>query len=379
MSVSRRTTLALTCGVYLSTGILVAALGGIFTAVSAGAILAQFVAGPVGGRFGQRPVLALGMLLTGGGMLAMSVSPLLELMLAAALLAGLGFGGVLVGGNLLIARLFAERSAAALNGLNLFFGVGSIIAPALVGVVVTAGGSSQAAIWLGGALILLQLPLVARYAVPVRDASLAPAVSLREAIGSPALWLLGLLLLVYSGSEIGWGGWVTIYLERSTGVVPAQAALGATTFWAALTAGRAAGALIGLRIAPRMLLLICLLGFSAGVGALYLNVGAIGPTLAALVLLGLACGPVFPTVISLTAGLSRGSAAATSMVLAVGNLGGLFMPALLGQLITGTSPRAGLGMLLAAAAVMLALYVGVAATGRAHGDRSPQVAGVGRE
>ena len=76
-------TLAIACAVFLSAGVVlasfgpslprlaanvgydIAALGGLFTAISGGVVLAQFGAGPGSDRFGQRAVLAGGMLLMG--------------------------------------------------------------------------------------------------------------------------------------------------------------------------------------------------------------------------------------------------------------------------------------------------------------------------
>lgn len=79
-SAAARRTLALACVAFLAAGITlsgvgpalhieqdIAVLGGLFTAISLGIILTQFGAGLVSARFGQRFVLAAGMLLMGGG------------------------------------------------------------------------------------------------------------------------------------------------------------------------------------------------------------------------------------------------------------------------------------------------------------------------
>ena len=95
--------LAFVCGVFLAAGIVlsglgpalpflatrsgqdVAALGGLFTALSAGVIVAQFIAGPAGDRLGQRLVLAAGMVLAGLAAAAVALSSNLVAMLAAGL------------------------------------------------------------------------------------------------------------------------------------------------------------------------------------------------------------------------------------------------------------------------------------------------------
>src|SRR4029079_15115556 len=106
-------TFVLTCATFLAAGVILAsvgptipllathtgsevvALGSLFTALSAGVVLAQSGVGRASDRFGPRVVLAASMLLMGSGTLGVTVAPRLLALLAAALLLGLGFGGVL--------------------------------------------------------------------------------------------------------------------------------------------------------------------------------------------------------------------------------------------------------------------------------------------
>ncbi|NJN16856.1 MAG: MFS transporter [Oscillochloris sp.] len=365
-----RVSLGLLCGLYLAagtalsgvgpslaqlalnSGVEIAALGGLFTAVAGGGVLAQFGAGPLGERAGQRPVLGLGALLMGLGMLGISFSIRLDLMLLCALLAGLGFGCLLAGGNVLAAQLFPTRRASALSLLNLCFGLGSILGPTIAGLAAVRFGIPQAVLWCGAGLLLIQLLLVPGYA----EATAPPArSSLRAAAGIPALWLIGLMLLIYTGLEIAIGGWVVELLQRGAAITAAEAAFGATSFWAALTVGRGLGALLGLRMTPQMLLLICVIGLIFGASGLFLAIGNLTAMLAALMLLGLSCGPIFPSAMAITAFVGRGSSSAASLVLALGNLGGLGIPALLGVLLVGSGPPAGALMILACGLIMSAI------------------------
>lgn len=304
-----RRTFALVCGGFLAIGVIlaslgpmlpylaaqvgqdVAALGGVFTALSAGVILVQFGVGPASDRFGQRPVLAVGLLLIGSGALALTCSRHLLPLLACALLVGTGFGAVLTAGNLLVARLFPGRSVAALNGVNLFFGVGSILGPAVAGMAGARLGLPQVGLWMGAGILAVLAPVILRYAA-------APALAQRDSTGpagEPArasgIWLLGFLLLCYTGTEVGFGGWVTLYLISSADLVPETAALIASGFWLALTAGRGLGAVLGLRLTPQTLLTASLLGMLGGAALLSLSVGDRSGSVAGVLLLGLSCGP----------------------------------------------------------------------------------------
>jgi fucose permease len=380
---STRWTLVIACGIFLASGVVlaglgpvlpflaarvgreVATLGGIFTALSAGIVLSQFGIGPASDRFGQRAVLVASMGLMAAGTLSVTLGETLAVLLAGALLAGAGFGGVLAAGNGLIARLFAARSAAALNLVNLFFGVGSMLGPAISGLAGARLGAPQAALWVGAGLLVALAPvMLARGAAP------APARASHHGAADGAarplvLWLIGLLLLVYVGTEVTFGGWVTVYMTSSADLTPTAATLITSGFWLALTSGRALGALLGLRLTPGRLLATSLIGVLAGATLLAAGLGDPAQSIAAVLLLGLSFGPVFPTVLSIVTTATRGSNRAASLVLALGNGGGLFLPALTGLLLGRYGPVAVPSVILAGAVSMLVFGAATALAGTA--------------
>src|SRR5215213_8147918 len=223
-STSARGTLALACAVFLAAGVTlsgvgpalpllalhieqdITVLGGLFTAISFGIILTQFGAGLVSARFGQRFVLAIGMLLMGSGGIGITFGLSLPILLAGALLFGIGFGGVLAAGNVLVGQLFPTRSAAALNGVNLFFGVGSMLGPAIAGLAGLRLGAPQTAIWVGAALLLALVPLILLYAArPPAQATNQPATAQSQQRNTGSM--LALMLLIYICTEVGFRGW----------------------------------------------------------------------------------------------------------------------------------------------------------------------------
>src|SRR5215212_5404369 len=276
---SARGTMAASCMSFFALGMLTAALGpalpelaanalsalttigAIFTALFLGGFITQMLAGPLNDRIGQRPVLLAGVGLLVAGICGIAVSHALPLTLACALVAGLGHGAIDVSTNVLIAEVFAARSASALNLLNVFFGIGAVAGPAIAGLTLRFWGTALPALWLGAGLMLLQAPFVLRLAsAPVathHDDLAVPGVAL---LRSALLWAFGGLLLLYVGTETGMGGWTATYMERTTTVGAAAAALVTSGFWLALTGGRVAGALIGARVAAGMLLRLSLIG-----------------------------------------------------------------------------------------------------------------------
>jgi fucose permease len=337
-----------------------ATIGAVFTALFLGSLIAQVVAGPLNDRLGQRPVLLAGIVLLAAGTCGIAASYALPLTLACAVMAGLGHGAVDVSTNVLIAEVFAARSASALNLLNVFFGVGAVAGPALAGLTLRAWGTALPALWLGAGLMLLQAPFARRLASAPGAAQhgdhAAPGAAL---LRSPLLWALGGLLLLYVGTETGIGGWTTTYMERTTAIGAAAAALVTAGFWLALTGGRVAGALLGARVTASTLLRLSLAGALAGAVLLAAGPGSAALTTAAVLLIGFCFGPIFPTALSIvTASFRRAPGTAASVAVAMGSLGGMLLPWVQGALLEHSGPSASVLLVAAGVLAMLLLDVG---------------------
>ena len=322
----------------------VEALGAVFTALFAGALAAQLGVGFLNDRFGQRPTLGAGMLLLGGGALGMALSRALPLTLACAAVAGLGHGALVVTLHVLVAQLFPTRSVSALNLINVFFGIGAVSGPALAGLSLRVWDTALPTFYAATALVLPQLLLlpflaIAREGQPGAEPA---AEQPRDAAmyRSPLLWSLGALLLLYVGMEAGISGWMMRYLNVSAALPTTSAALLTSGYWLALTVGRTIGAAVGARLAPAALLARCLLGVLAGGLILSFSTGSLALSSAAIMLLGVSFGPVFPTTLAIASGLfPQAPGGATSLIVALGNVGGLVMPWLLVYVLENQGPR----------------------------------------
>lgn len=375
---SDRGTMAASCGSFFALGVLTAALGpalpdlaannasslaafgGVFTALFLGSLLTQVIAGPLNDRLGQRPVLLAGLALLALGMLGLVTSRALPLTLACAVVAGLGHGAIDVSTNVLIAEVYAARSAAALNLLNVFYGAGAVAGPAIAGLALRVWGTALPALWIGVGLLLVQAPLVPLLAVvPRQPHSGGPGLRGMAVYRSPLLWALGALLLLYVGIENGIGGWTPTYLLRTTALGATAAALATSGFWLALTGGRVIGTLLGARLAPNVLLFISLSGALLGGVVLALSTGNATLTIAAVLILGLCFGPIFPTALSITtATFQRAAGTAASVVVAMGSIGGMVLPWLQGALLERSGPPASVLLVAGGTLAMLALHIG---------------------
>jgi fucose permease len=360
-----------------------AAVGAVITALFLGALVSLIVAGPLNDRLGQRPVLLAGVVLLALGTLGLAASHGLTLMLVCAAVAGLGHGAIDVSSNVLIAEVFAARSAAALNLLNVFYGLGAVAGPAVAGLTLRLWGTALPALWLGAGLALLEAPLIPLLADTPRAAHTAYVAAAgathASPLRSPRLWAIGALVLIYVGIENGVASWTTVYLERTTALDQAAAALVTSGFWLALTGGRVAAAFAGARLAADRLLLIVLAGALAGGALLASSTGSASLTAAAVLLMGFCFGPIFPTMLAVTtAAFRRTPGTAASVVVAMGSAGGTMLPWLQGALLERAGSSASVLLVATGTLAMLGLHLGrTALDRRATTDRRPRTAETG--
>ncbi len=351
-----------------------ATLGSLVTMVWSGTLVAQLVAGALNDRWGQRPVLLAACTLAALGSLGILTLPNLWLLLAAGLIFGLGFGGLDIGTNLFIAQRFAHRSVPMLNLLHTFYGVGSIVGPAIAGLTLRLWDTALPALGIGVLVVIAPLPLILRLdstppaaAQPARRQTVLPF-----SYRTPLLWTLGLLLMLFVGMEAGMGAWTTAYVDRTTTHGKEIGALITSGYWLALTVGRLVAAGYGGRFSPQTVLLMCMSGLLAGSGLLAIGSGSVLLTALAVLVLGFWSGPPFPTMVAITtATFPQGPGKATSVVVAMASFGATTLPWLQGALLDRVSGLAMTLLLVAEAALMLVIFAGV------HGRRARQPAAAG--
>lgn len=333
--------------------------GRLFFLMNLAMLAMSVVFGPVVDRFGYRAFLmACSLLVAGSFFLFLRASTYQSLVLAALLL-GLGGGGLNGGSNALTSDLYPERRSAALNTLGIFFGFGAVAVPFFIGSLERSLGLD----WiLFGAMLLGLVPFALFLLFRFPEAKQAQGFPLGQAariIRHPLLWICGFLLFFQSGSEFTVGGWVSSYLHEDRGLSTRTASFVLAGYWAAMMAGRLASTRLVRRMKNETLILASAL-FS--LGSAFLLVAASSPGGASLgsILLGLGFAAIFPTTLAVVGeAFPSLSGTAFSVVFVIALSGGMTAPWLAGKLAAAHSLRTGLSIPVANSAMILLMIVAI--------------------
>lgn len=295
--------------------------GGVFSAHFAGALVGVLVAMWAMERVAGRLAVWVALGCMTAGCVGVALANSWPTFLAAAFVIGLGFGGLDIGLNQLVAHSEGPRRPAMLNALNGAFGFGAVAGPILI----SRFGADHLSILFAGAAVLGLVLIPAAAGISGR----LPVVA-RTGGGWPGM-LVGIFLaayVFYVGLEIGVGGWMTSHLV-SVGQRYLDAASFTSGFWLAIAVGRVLAALIPDSVSPARVLIAT--SAIASIALLIALNGRAAPI--AYILTGFAIAPIFPTGIAWLAKLRPGDSRATSWVFPASMVGGVVIPAGIGVAI----------------------------------------------
>lgn len=348
-----------------------------------------FLSGALAARLGRRTILPLAALALASGLALQGFAPAWPLLLAGSALAGLGAGGLDAGVNSVFMDLSVAGRGDMLSRLHLFFSVGALTAPLVIGLLIGAGVDWRLPMLATAAAVLVVVaPLRAVGAVPPRARSApepAPTEALTEApaesepaadlAGTPRggvplprsmrvpLVALAIAIACYVAAEVGVSSWLVAFLANEP-VTTATFAL--SLFWLGLALGRLTAGRLGRRIEPvRYASVSAFVGAAAVAGAVLGPAGAVQIALFAVA--GFGFGPIYPMIMAVAGSLYPHRAAAVSGLLTTaGVAGSVVYPPLMG--FTSASLGLAAGMI-GAALLAFAAGTAVIAAARAAGRR----------
>jgi len=316
-------------------GVSVSYAGIISMIIAMGTIISSLFSDRITRRLGAGKVTAISVGITALALFGFSISRSFWMLCFWAIPYGLGAGSVDVALNNYVALHYASRH---MNWLHCMWGVGASLGPYVMGYALSGGrgwnmGYRYIAVFQAGLTIflLLSLPLWKNGTRDEKKSTEEKTPSLRRIVGIRGAKEVMLTFFCYCAVEQTAGLWASSYLVLHGGLSAETAAGFASLFFIGITAGRGISGFISMKLDDTGMVRLGQGVIAAGVAALFLSFDT-KATLAGLVLIGLGCAPVYPSILHATPahfGADR-SQAMIGVQMASAYIGTCFMPPLFG-------------------------------------------------
>lgn len=335
-------------------------LGIVLFATGLGYLTSSFTLGRVVGRLGVGKMLIVSAAFLTVTTVGIALSPNFPLLLGVSLLAGIGTGAIDAGINFFATRHFSETQMNRLHGC---FGVGALVGPILMGVLLGSGASWRTGYLLVSLIVvgLTALFLVTRQiwetSAPNATTSQATEVmSPRQVLSMPIMWVCLLIFMCISGIEQTSGQWAFSVIQEGMGTSDQVASLWSGLFWGGMALGRLTLGGTAVRVGTLRWIQGGVIGAALG-GLVY----ALAPYPVApvgLLIIGLSMATVFPLMMMLSpqrvghAALSH----AVGFQMSAATIGSAVFPWIAGYLFGRTSYHAVAWVIVGACLVLFSVH-----------------------
>ena len=309
--------------------------------ISAGTIFSSLQSDFLTKKFGPGLVTAVSVAMTASALFGFSFSDSFWMLCLWAIPYGLGAGSVDAALNNFVALHYSSRH---MSWLHCMWGIGATSGPYIMSCALTGGLGWQAGYRYIGwiqlaltALLAFSLPLWKKtgrsLSVPGQTAVDALPLSVRQVLRLPGAKAVFGCFFAYCALEQTAGLWGSSYLVLHGGMSAEEAAGFASLFYLGITVGRALNGFLAIRFSDDHLIRMGQGILASGVILLLLPAGKTAAVMG-LILVGLGCAPIYPSIIHSTPAHfgAEKSQAVIGIQMACAYIGNLLMPPLFGLL-----------------------------------------------
>lgn len=253
-------------------------------------------------KLGPGKVTAISVALTAFALFGFSISSSFLMLCLFAIPYGLGAGSVDACLNNYVALHYKGWHMSLLHCM---WGVGAVTGPNIMAYALTNNKG-----WNSGyfyiSMLQIGLTVILLFSLPlwkkrerIVDGRETKSLSLREVVKIKGVKEVLLCFLCYCGVEQSAGLWASSYLNMYKGVPAEEAARYASMFFIGITVGRGLNAIIALKLKDRTMVRIGLTIIAIGIIIMIIPASSI-ITLIGLILIGLGCAPIYPSLIHAT-------------------------------------------------------------------------------
>ncbi len=325
---------------YQSLGVPISYSGVIFFLISAGTVVSSLQSDRLTRRLGAGKLTAISVGMTAAALLGFSFSRSFWMLCLWAIPYGLGAGSVDAALNNYVAIHFTSRH---MSWLHCMWGLGASLGPYIMGATLVWGagwpmgyrviGAMQLALTI---VIVVSLPLwKTKSGASSRKATCQKALTLRQTVGLPGVKAVMAAFFCYCALEQTASLWASSYLVLQKGIPAQTAASFASLFFIGMMVGRALCGFLTIKLKDAQMVRLGQGILAVGIAALLLPLGKHG-ALVGLILIGLGCAPIYPSIIHATPDYfgADQSQAVIGVQMASAYIGNCLMPPLFGLIAT---------------------------------------------
>jgi fucose permease len=317
-------------------------LGRIGAVTFIGLVSGILITGPLADRFGAKLFAVLGNLLVAGGLALMAITPGYNFLLVAVAVMGFGAGVLDMVLSPIVCAFQPDNRSKAMNWLHSFYCVGAVIT-------VLAGALALKCDIGWRTLAIYLIPLPALVALGFSLLHIPPLVTHEDGrmrlgeLMKKSIFIIALFAIFMAGAtELGMAQWLPAYAEKSLGFSKWVGGMALLAFSLAMAFGRMIAGMLGNKVKPMVLLLFCCWS-----SVIFFLLACFSPSpyfaLFSCIMVGLAGSCLWPTLLGTTADIfPQGGASMFGLLGALGNLGGVFMPWIVGIMADHTSLNIGI-------------------------------------
>ena len=286
---------------YIDLGVPVSAAGLAAVVATAGTVISSLLSQRLIKALGTGRVALISVSMTAVALLGMGFVQQYWVVLALAVPLGLGAGTIDAALNNFVALNY---KATHMNWLHCFWGVGATAGPAIMALYLAGGnwrGAYQTisfALFGISLLLAISIPLWKRVGHAPAVHEHHAAVPMNKLIRRPGAVFACLAFFTYCAGEYAVGLWASTYFVQVKSVAPDTAASWASMYYLGITLGRLLSGFAAIRLKSRTLVRIGNVAILLGLLGILTLPGA--GQLVGLLLVGLGCAPIFPSLLDQT-------------------------------------------------------------------------------
>jgi len=329
----------------------------VFTARAAGFLFGSFFGGRIFDRFKAHLYLVACFIFQA---LILAFTPFITdfwLLLGVLFVSGLTLGFVVVGASTFIVWENDENPAPWVSTQSFLNGVGNFLSPLIISLVILNQGEYPRAYWVFALACLFMAVLFFYTPSPdIRRQEQTQADQSAKKGKKKLVYLVALLFLLYTGSEVTYNGWVFSMATAAYSISDAGARLLNSLFWGALAVGRIFVGILSRRWKPAHILRVAFLGAVASFAVALLFPGSNSILWVSSISAGFFMAVIFPTLTLYAEKQLHLTGSITGTFFMATSIGGMLLPWIAGQTFVLLSPHGVKGVVLVSLVGALLLF-----------------------